>query len=146
MKGLSLSTIHLTLRSRGLSPSAPRVMIYEWLQSHPVHPTIDTIYQSLRPRVKTLSRTTVYNVLHAFVEKGLAQIVRTEDGELRYDGNVLPHAHFKCTHCGALLDLDSISEDVHKSVGVPEGCRVDMATMTLWGMCPKCVHRYAVQG
>lgn len=145
MKDLSLSTVHLTLRAHGLSPSAPRVLIYEWLNTHPVHPTIDTIYQALRPKVKTLSRTTVYNVLHAFVDKGLAEIVRTEDGELRYDGNVKPHAHFKCTRCGALMDLDPISDAVHQSVGAPEGCQIDTATVTLWGACQKCAQRYESQ-
>lgn len=145
MKDLSLSTVHLTLRAHGLSPSAPRVLIYEWLQTHPVHPTIDTIYQALRPKMKSLSRTTVYNVLHALVETGLADVVRTEDSEMRYDGNTKPHVHFKCTCCGALLDLDSISESMYQGIGLPDGCKIDTASVTLWGKCPKCSQRYETQ-
>ena len=92
-----------TLRAHGLSPSAPRLAILRWLLDHPEHPTIDEIYRALHPTMRSLSRTTVYNVLHAFVGHGLAAKVRTEDLELRYDGCAAPHAHFKCTRCGACI-------------------------------------------
>ncbi len=131
--------IPAVLRAHGLTPSAPRTAIYGWLLEHPTHPTVDAVYRALRPTMKTLSRTTVYNVLHAFVEHGLADKVRTEDLELRYDGNTAPHAHFKCTGCGALLDLGAIPEGALAQAGLPEGCRVDASALTAWGLCPACV-------
>lgn len=133
------------LRAHGLTPSAPRVAIYTWLVEHPTHPTVDEIYRALRPGMKTLSRTTVYNVLHAFVEHGLADKVRTEDLELRYDGNASPHAHFKCTACGALRDLGPIPEGALAQAGLPEGCRVASSALTAWGLCPACAAK-APQG
>ncbi len=126
------------LRACGLAPSGPRMAIYAWLRANPIHPTIDQIFRALRPANPSLSRTTVYNVLHAFVACGLAAVVRTEDGELRYDGRAEPHAHFKCTHCGALHDLGDIPPDVPSQVGLPEGFRADAASVTLWGRCPAC--------
>ena len=69
------------LRACGLAPSGPRMAIYAWLRANPIHPTIDQIFRALRPANPSLSRTTVYNVLHAFVACGLAAVVRTEDGE-----------------------------------------------------------------
>lgn len=138
MTKVSASEIHRTLREHGLSPSAPRVAIYEWLISHPVHPTIDTIYKALRPKMPSLSRTTVYNVLHALVEAGLADKVHSEDLELRYDGNIAPHAHFKCRICGAVTDLGSIPTTVASEVGLPTGFQTESTAITLWGLCPAC--------
>lgn len=126
------------LRAHGLTPSAPRVAIYAWLKEHPTHPTVDEIYRALRPGMGTLSRMTVYNVLHAFVEHGLADKVRTEDLELRYDGDTSPHAHFKCTACGALSDLGPIPGGALAEVGLPKGCEVSATALTAWGLCPAC--------
>ena len=127
-----------TLRAHGLSPSVPRVAILRWLVAHPTHPTIDDIYRALAPTLKSLSRTTVYNVLHAFVANGLAEKVHTDDLELRYDGNMTPHAHFKCTHCGAIQDLETLPRNLARRVGLPKGCVANAASVTFWGLCPTC--------
>ena len=127
-----------TLRAHGLSPSAPRLAILRWLLDHPEHPTIDEIYRALHPTMRSLSRTTVYNVLHAFVGHGLAAKVRTEDLELRYDGCAAPHAHFKCTRCGAILDLGGLPGNLARRVGLPDACRAQAAALTFWGLCPRC--------
>ena len=115
-----------TLRAHGLAPSAPRVAILRWLAGHPTHPTVDEVYRALHSTMPSLSRTTVYNVLHAFVACGLAGKVRTEDLELRYDGCAEPHAHFKCTRCGAILDLEGLPRNLAQ------------AAVTFWGLCPNC--------
>ncbi len=127
-----------TLRAHGLSPSKPRVAIYRWLMAHPVHPTVDAIYRELRPKMPTLSRTTVYNVLHACVAHGLVSVVHTQDLELRYDGEMTPHAHFKCKSCGALYDVPGDIDALAQQVTLPEGCACDAAALTLWGKCAAC--------
>lgn len=126
------------LRAHGLTPSEPRLAILAWLAGHPIHPTIDQIFRALRPRHPTLSRTTVYNVLHAFVAHGLATVIRTEDDELRFDGRTDPHAHFKCTRCGALEDLGALPGDLPRQVALPQGFQADEASLVLWGLCPAC--------
>ena len=134
----SSSVTHQKLREYGLQPSKARVAIYEWLTLHPVHPTVDVVYNALRPHLQSLSRTTVYNVLHAFVECGLADKVHSEDLELRYDGNTTQHAHFKCTRCGALVDLDDIPTSVPEAVGLPKGFQPHSTAVTMWGFCAQC--------
>jgi Fe2+ or Zn2+ uptake regulation protein len=135
----SASSSHQILREHGLHPSKTRVAIYEWLTNHPIHPTVDVVFNALRKSITTLSRTTVYNALHAFVECGLADKVHTEDLELRYDSNMNNHAHFKCTKCGALTDLDVVPNSVSNEVGLPEGYLTRTTSVTLWGLCPQCV-------
>lgn len=141
MAGFNPASIKATLRAHGLSPSAPRVAIYAWLQTHHVHPTVDVIYRALRPKLKSLSRTTVYNVLHAFVEKGLANVVRSEDLELRYDDLLSPHAHFKCTQCGAIIDLGAIPETLAQSVGLPAEAKPTELAVLFRGLCAACAKK-----
>ncbi|MBQ9693255.1 MAG: transcriptional repressor [Kiritimatiellae bacterium] len=137
----SSSVTHQKLRDHGLQPSKARVTIYEWLMKNPVHPTVEVIYNALRPQLPSLSRTTVYNVLHAFVERGLADKVHSEDLELRYDGNISQHAHFKCTQCGELRDLMDIPDSVSIEVGLPNGFEPHTTAVTLWGFCARCAKK-----
>lgn len=131
--------LHKTIRAHGLSPSAQRVAIYQFLVTHPIHPTVDDIYKALRPKIKTLSRTTVYNVLHAFVENGLTTKVHIEDLELRYDANVTPHAHFKCLNCGNVYDFgETPTLDLLPLAAIPEDFKTTSATLILRGKCPHC--------
>ena len=53
-----------------IKPSLQRIMIYKFLSEKKSHPTVEEIYTNLCPDLITLSKTTVYNTLHLFVEKG----------------------------------------------------------------------------
>ena len=67
------------LRNRGVRPSTQRLAIMEYLLTHYTHPTVDDVFQGLSPTIKTLSRTTVYNTLRMFAERGLAQMITIDD-------------------------------------------------------------------
>jgi Fe2+ or Zn2+ uptake regulation protein len=139
MEAPSSAELHKTIRAHGLRPSVPRVAIYQFLVTHPIHPTVDDIYSALRPKMRTLSRTTVYNVLHSFVEQGLADKVHSEDLELRYDANVTPHAHFKCLKCGKVYDFaETPCEALLPYAKVPEGFDPMSVSFIIRGMCPDC--------
>ena len=58
------------LLSHGIKPSVHRVAVMNFLLNNRIHPTVDTIYAALAPSIRTLSKTTVYNSLKLFVEKG----------------------------------------------------------------------------
>lgn len=139
MEAPSTVELHRTIRAHGLRPSVPRVAIYQFLVANPIHPTVDDIYSALRPKMRTLSRTTVYNVLHSFVEQGLADKVYTEDLELRYDANVTPHAHFKCVCCGKVYDFaNTPAEDLLPHAGLPPGFKAHNLALTIRGTCAYC--------
>ncbi len=129
---------HQVLRDHGVSPSAQRVAILAWMHAHPEHPTAECIYHALRGQLLTLSLATVYNTVKTFAEHGLVAKVYVEDGELRYDANVAPHAHFKCKRCGAVIDLAEVPEGLAGDVALPEGYQSEALTVTIWGLCPTC--------
>ena len=86
--------------------SVQREAILDELRMLSCHPTADELYRRLKERMPHLSLATVYRNLEQFSKAGL---VLTLDcgGELkRFDGNVIPHPHIRCTECGAVADVD----------------------------------------
>ncbi len=131
-----------TINSKGIRPSVQRIAIYKYVCEHKTHPTVDTIYSALSPGFPTLSRTTVYNTLHLFSENNLVQSIKIEDDEIRYDGNMAPHLHFKCSKCGKVYDIfDSkyLPQFNMKCIELmPKGFSVEHMQACIWGLCSDC--------
>ena len=130
------------INSKGIRPSVQRVAIYKYVCEHKIHPTVDTVYSALSPKYPTLSRTTVYNTLHLFSEQNLVQTIKIEDDELRYDADMTPHLHFKCTNCGKVFDIfdtEALPAFNTKCVSLmPQGFVVAHLQTNIWGLCPDC--------
>lgn len=130
------------LLDHGVRPLTHRVAIYEYLKTHPIHPTADMIYRALSPGFPTLSKTTVYNTLKLLCEYKVLRQVLVEENEVRYDAWTAPHGHFKCTSCGIVLDT-RVPEDIAPPPA-PEGSIVDEVHLVFRGMCPTCAAQAAV--
>ena len=105
VKGINSTDLKNYLSSKNIKPSYPRIKIYEYLSKHHTHPTVDEIYLSLLQEMPTLSKTTIYNTLKIFIEKGLVKLVTIEDNETRYDVDTNNHGHFKCENCRKIYDF-----------------------------------------
>jgi len=101
------------LLQNNIKPSYQRLRIYEYLKNNHNHPTVDRIYRELVYEIPTLSKTTVYNTLKIFIEKGIVKVINIEDNELRYDADTSVHGHFKCEKCEQIFDfkLDTTNFD-----------------------------------
>lgn len=106
MTKMTIDEIKKHLGDHGVKASLPRVKIYEYLNTHRSHPTIDEIYNALSDELITLSKTTVYNTLDLFVKQHLAMQVLIEDNEARYDADTSHHGHFKCIKCQKVYDFN----------------------------------------
>ncbi|HEY9790056.1 MAG TPA: transcriptional repressor [Candidatus Obscuribacterales bacterium] len=104
MPGTSAEVI---LLSRGVKPTAQRVVITQYLLDTDSHPTADQILAAVADRLPVpLSRATVYNTLNALVEAGVIQEVYTEPGgSARYDANTEQHHHFVDVKTGKITDI-----------------------------------------
>ncbi len=89
----------------GIKPSLQRLAIMEYLMNHSTHPTADMIFNDLFPSMPTLSKTTVYNTLRLLAGEGAILSLSIDEKNVRYDGDISNHAHFKCKKCGCLYDL-----------------------------------------
>ncbi len=100
------------LREAGLKATGPRVAILDVIERNHNHPSAEEIYQELAESHPTLSLSTIYGTLNAFVRAGLVRKLSEVDGRLRIEGATRPHDHAICRTCGAIFDVAPDPEKV----------------------------------
>lgn len=132
-----METTHKHLISCGIHPSVHRIALMKYLEGHRTHPTVDKIFEDLHPALPTLSKTTIYNTLKLFAEKGAIQIITIDAKNARFDADTKTHAHFQCSRCGMVFDVPIMA--------FPQVSEQDMADFDIQdtqvyfrGICPKC--------
>jgi len=128
---------HQYLRQFSIKPSVQRSAVMDFLLKNRIHPTIDQIYTALSPTMPTLSKTTVYNTLDLFVERGAVRALAIDEKNARYDVDISAHAHFMCKSCGAVHDIFNLSSSYFQIPSV-EGLKIDTAEISYFGVCSNC--------
>lgn len=111
-----------------------RRTILEVLRRRMDHPTAEQLFQELRQTLPHISLGTVYRNLDVLQTTGLIRVVPGEPR--RFDGNQVPHDHFRCSQCGALLDLPS--GFIPEPAPVLPGFTVQARVAELVGICDRC--------
>lgn len=94
------------LSSKGLRPTAQRMVIADFLLHTHSHPTADEVLAAVEKSLPcALSRATVYNTLNSLVDAGVIREVLTDPGKTRYDANISEHHHFVDSKTGQVLDV-----------------------------------------
>ena len=132
----TLQTHHYLLKF-AIKPSVQRTAVMEYLLNNRTHPTIDEIYLALNPTMPTLSKTTVYNTLDLFVEKGAVQALVIDDKNARYDVDISSHAHFICNSCGKVHDIFSVSPTLFQ-LPVSDKFTIQSVEISYSGICNSC--------
>ena len=94
------------LRARGVTPTRQRVAISVVLFARQQHLAASELFRRVRASDASISRSTVYNTLELFVEKGLIQELDFGDRSRIYDTNLAPHHHLYHVDTGKIEDLD----------------------------------------
>ncbi len=127
-----------TLSGHGVKPSAQRLAILRFLMENRIHPTVDEIYQALLAEHPTLSRTTVYNTLKLFTAAGIIRCIDLGGtGGARWDYSQHDHAHFLCTSCGKITDIELSEGNPVMSLPSADYHILGME-INLKGLCPAC--------
>jgi len=105
--------------------------------NHKTHPTVEEIYLALNPSIPTLSKTTVYNTLNLFSEKGAVQVLTIDDKNARYDADVSKHGHFYCRSCGKVHDVFNMKPEAYV-IPYNEDFLVDAIEVSYYGTCKAC--------
>ncbi|MGL5577881.1 MAG: Fur family transcriptional regulator, partial [Fusobacteriaceae bacterium] len=95
--------------------------------------------KALCPEIPTLSKTTVYNTLNLFIEKGITKVITIEENETRYDVDVHVHGHFKCVECKKVYDIPVALDQL--VVDGMNGFKVDEYHVYFKGICPHCQNK-----
>lgn len=90
----------------GLKATGPRMVILAALEQDHGHPTAEQLFETLRQEHPSLSLSTVYQTLDAFIRSGLCRRVSGPGDRLRVDGTPPNHDHAVCRLCGAIFDIE----------------------------------------
>ena len=134
---VSIDKAKTFLSGAGINPSYQRLRILEYLMNNLCHPTVDMIYSKLIREIPTLSKTTIYNTLNLFQQRGLILGLTIDENEVRYESNIVPHAHFKCEKCGAIFDVNICRPIITK--GFVNNHKVREGHLYLKGTCKECM-------
>jgi Fur family peroxide stress response transcriptional regulator len=94
------------LHQAGLKATGPRMLILAALEHDLNHPTAEQLFDRLRQDYPSLSLSTVYQTLDAFLRAGLCRRVTGAGERLRVDGTPQDHDHAVCRVCGVIFDID----------------------------------------
>lgn len=131
------------IRSAGLKVTGPRLAILEQLERDASHPTAEQVLAVLREDHPSLSLSTVYKTLEAFLGASLCRRVVGDDARLRVDGVMRLHDHAVCRSCGRIFDVDR-ALDPPPPTRLPHGLSVIGINIQYDVECSDCGDRSAV--
>jgi Fur family ferric uptake transcriptional regulator len=134
-----------TIRKAGLKVTLPRLKVLEMLGATDArHLTAEEVYRLLIERHEEISLATVYRVLTQFVDAGLVERHRFEDGQAVFELNHgHHHDHIICQQCGRVEEFyDATIEQHQQSIAKQKGFSIEDHTLTIYGRCikPECPH------
>jgi Fur family transcriptional regulator, ferric uptake regulator len=139
--------IEKVLAVKGISPTAMRILVLEYLQKQAVAVSL----QDLEKSFQHSDRTTLYRTLKTFEEKGLIHSIHDGTEATKYAlcadackaGNHYDlHLHFYCYSCKQTYCLPR-----HKvpQVSVPEGYELKELNLVAKGFCEQCSKNNAIE-
>jgi Fe2+ or Zn2+ uptake regulation protein len=127
------------LRAAGLRATAPRLAILRLLEADRTHPSAQALLNALKPEHATLSLSTVYDTLEAFLRVGLCRAVAGEGSLLRVDGTTHAHDHAVCRQCGCIFDVASnLRPPLEPPSRLPGGLAVTGVWVEYEVVCGRC--------
>lgn len=116
--------------------------IRTYLAGRTDHPAAEQIIAAVREKLPDVSRGTVYRNLGNMVEDGELTKVDCGDGHEHYDPRTDVHAHFICTECGCVIDVESVDPKRTMRRAAEEiGAEVQSVTTVYRGICQRCVKK-----
>ena len=134
-----METIIEKLQTNNIQPSYQRIKILELLDKKRAHMNVNEIYDELIKEIPTISKTTIYNSLKAFVEKGIVQCLTITPYEMRYDIDTTPHFHLLCKKCGRVFDVDV--QCVYNEQPEIDGHIIEEIHGYFKGICKECLSK-----
>lgn len=133
--------IEARLRDHGLRVTAARKAVLGLLMRS-AHALAQHDVEEALPGLA--DRVTLFRILQAFEEAGLAHRVMDGQGVARYAScasscdahqHTDAHAHFRCTDCGAVYCMEEVALP---KVSVPKGFKLKGSHLDLEGSCRHC--------
>jgi len=115
-----------------------RKVVYEAVRGSKSHPTAEMIFDEVRDTLPTVSLGTVYRNLNVLKEQGLVIELRGMDRRAHFEADLSPHAHFTCTRCGSILDIENCPIPDWEQHNCLTGFTLEKVSLEFKGICPRC--------
>jgi Fur family peroxide stress response transcriptional regulator len=117
-----------------------RQAILACLRGTDSHPSAEMLHGMLQAEHPDISLATVYRNLALFKQQGIIQSIGTVGGIERFDANTMPHVHFMCTSCYAVMDLPQLAvpKQLCSTVESATGGKVGECQLSFTGKCQSC--------
>jgi Fe2+ or Zn2+ uptake regulation protein len=128
-------------RAEGLRVTPQRQAIFRLLHGNAEHPTVESIYESARSEMPTISLKTVYQTVHDLETMGEVALLDVGTGSVRVDPNVEhAHHHLICTRCGRVRDVLVDVGTLRIPARERRGFTVADVEVHFRGVCDECAH------
>jgi Fe2+ or Zn2+ uptake regulation protein len=133
------SDLEVRLRAASLRVTRPRLAVLTALRTHP-HVDTETVIRLVRAELPAVSHQTVYDVLRALTDAGLARRIQPAGATARYETRVGDnHHHVVCRTCGVVADVDcAVGHAPCLTASDDRGFVIDEAEVVYWGTCADC--------
>jgi Fur family peroxide stress response transcriptional regulator len=126
-------------KEHGLKVTPQRTIVYTELLKATDHPSIDIMLKRVRKILPNISFDTVYRTLLSLSKIGVINIVEGYGGSKRFEPNITPHHHFRCTNCNRIIDFYSeYYDNIKIPADIQERFSVVNKKVLLEGLCKQC--------
>lgn len=133
-----------SIASGGFRLTKQRREVYGVLLETRDHPSAVQVFNRVQQKMPSISLATVYNCLETLTQCGLVQQVNFDRSPSRFCPNTQQHAHFVCTQCGGVHDVDLPDpSELSRLWRLPEGYVVNHYEFSLRGLCRTCAENPA---
>ncbi len=132
------------LKNNNLKVTPQRLTIYSYLYHNHIHPSAETIYNSIKEDNPTISLATVYKTLKTLRDYGLIQEINVGEDSFRYDLQIVPHSHIICTKCNSIVDYfieDDFMSNLKNKVSKETKFDLTSNQMYFYGVCNDCKNK-----
>ena len=110
------------------------------LKNSKSHPTAEELYNSIKEKIPSVSRGTVYRNLKDLVDEGYIIKISMAGGADRYDYIHKKHNHIICKYCGMVKDFEYDFDLKNVKLSVIKQTEMDplLDGVIVYGICRKC--------
>lgn len=110
------------------------------LKNSKSHPTAEELYNSIKEKIPSVSRGTVYRNLKDLVDEGYIIKISMAGGADRYDYIHKKHNHIICKYCGMVKDFEYDFDLKNVKLSVIKQTEMDplLDGVIVYGICGKC--------
>ncbi|MCB1155339.1 MAG: transcriptional repressor [Deltaproteobacteria bacterium] len=129
-------------RKAGVKLTHQRLEIFREMAQTVDHPDAESVYNSVRERVPTVSMDTVYRTLWMLNDLGLVKTLGQAHERTRFDANLKRHHHFVCVRCGLTRDFYSDElDELDVRAATRDVGQVVSTLVEVHGVCNECAQK-----